>query len=88
MKKPSNVKVSCFLYHLSCYFKEVGNRRKHELISVAHYLSQKPEQMAEVSKIKADLVGRSMFTTIEIQALTAYQTSLLLVQIQVFLWCY
>jgi len=51
------VKLSCFLYHLSRFYKEVGNRTKNDLITVAKYLSDKPEQMSEVTKVKSDLVG-------------------------------
>ncbi|KAL4226792.1 General transcription factor 3C polypeptide 1 [Mactra antiquata] len=55
IKKPSNHKTTCFLYHLHRYFKEVGCRQTQEIIMLATYLSEKPEYMEEVQKVKFDL---------------------------------
>ncbi|WAR26689.1 hypothetical protein MAR_012393, partial [Mya arenaria] len=55
IKKSSNVKLCCILYHLDRFFWQVGSRSLHELMNIALYLSEKPQQMAEVIKVKNDL---------------------------------
>lgn len=57
VRKPSNTKVSCFLYHLNKYYKEVGSKSQHELEVLTTYLDQQPEKMAEVRKVKVALVS-------------------------------
>ena len=56
IKKPSNVKITCVLYHLKKFYTKVGNKQQMELMAMVEYLSKKPEQMCEPCKMKNALV--------------------------------
>lgn len=56
-----STKVTCFLYQLNRFYKEIGNRIQSELLNMATYLSKKPDQVEESAKVRHDLKLFNLF---------------------------
>ena len=57
MKKPSNAKTHCQLFHLEKFYVELPQKSKYELYQVADYIDTFPDKMVEVSAVKAAFVS-------------------------------
>ena len=57
MKKPSNAKTHCQLFHLEKFYVQLPQKSKYELYQVADYIDTFPDKMVEVSAVKAAFVS-------------------------------
>ena len=57
MRKASNFKAHCILYHLKRFYFTVHQKWKYELFQIADYVAACPGRRAVAATCKEDLVG-------------------------------